>query len=58
MGPIFSPSAAVTGFFQRNVLLDMECWQVRGSPTVAPQVLSDFFESEISADPPTVCGQQ
>jgi len=58
MGPIFSPSAAVMGFFQRNVLFDMECWQVRGSPMVAPQVLSDFFESEISTEAPTVCGQQ
>ena len=48
MGPIFSPSAAVMGFFQRNVLFDMECWHVRGSPMVAPQVLRDFLESEIS----------
>ena len=58
MGPIFSPSAAVMGFFQRNVLLDMECWHVRGSLMVAPQVLRDFLEREISALPPTVCGQQ
>ena len=56
MGPIFSPSAAVMGFFQRNVLFDMECWHVRGSLMVAPQVFRDFFESEISAEPPTVCG--
>ena len=56
MGPIFSPSAAVMGFFQRNVLFDMECWHVRGSPMVAPQVLRDFFESEISTEAPTVCG--